>query len=152
MSPAELAYNDAVRAIAGQAGTIDSMRSNTSTLLGASSIATAFLGAQGVGSEGLDGWGLVATCCFAVVGALAIVILFPAKRWRFGLDPGALIAMYREEPPANDDELFEDAAHSLHQCRLHNAAQIERLYWSFRAASVVLVLGVLAWILELATR
>ena len=152
MTPAELAYSEAVRAISGQAGTIDTMRSNTSTLLGASAVATAFLGAEGVGTEGLNGWGLVATICFAIVGLLSVVILFPIKQWRFGLDPKAVMAMYQEQPPASDEELFEDAAHSLHQHRLHNASRIEKLAWSFRAASVFLVLGVMAWILELATR
>ena len=152
MSPGELAYTESVRAISAQAGTVDSMRSNTSTLLGASSVATAFLGARGVASDGLAGWGLVATVCFALVGLLAVAILFPMKRWQFSLDPVATAAMYREQPPSSEEELFEDAAHSLHQCRLHNATRIEMLFGFFRAACVLLVFGVLAWILELATR
>jgi hypothetical protein len=152
MSPAELAYQEAVRAISTQAGTIDTLRSNTSTLLGASSVATAFLGAEGVGSQGLDGWGLTATACFGVVGLCAVGILFPVRQWRLTLDPMGMIGMYREQPPDTEEELFEDAAYSLHQCRLHNAERIEILFWSFRVASVILIGGVLAWILELASR
>lgn len=152
MSPAKLAHQEAVRAISTQAGTIDTLRSNTSTLLGASSVATAFLGAQGVGSQGLHGWGLAATLCFGVVGLCAVAILFPIKQWQLHLDPIAMLQMYRERPPDSEDELFEDAAHSLHQCRLHNAARIEILSWTFRLASVVLIGGVLAWIVELSSR
>jgi hypothetical protein len=152
MSPAELAYQEAVRAISAQAGTIDTLRSNTSTLLGASSVATAFLGAQGVGSHGLHGWGLAATVCFGIVGLCAVAILFPRKQWQLTLDPTAVLRMYKERPPGSEDEVFEDAANSLHECRLHNAARIEILFWSFRAASVVLVGGVLAWIVELSSR
>lgn len=152
MSPAELAYKEAVRAISAQASTIDTMRSNTSALLGASSVATAFLGAQGVGSRGVHGWGLAATACFGVVGLCAVAILFPRKQWQFTLDPTAIMGMYRGRPPGSEDELFADAAHSLHQCRLRNAEQIEILFRLFQAASIVLTGGVLAWIVELSSR
>jgi hypothetical protein len=121
-------------------------------LLGASSVATAFLGAQGVGSRGLHGWGLAATACFGIVALCAVAILFPRRQWEFTLDPTAMIRMYRERPPSSENELFAEVADSLHQCRLRNAARIEILAWRFRAASVVLIGGVLAWILELSSR
>jgi hypothetical protein len=149
---AELAYQEAVRAISRQADTIDTLRSNTSTLLSAASLTAAFLGGQSLRNHHLHGFGIAAVCCFVVVGVLTIAIMFPRKRWQFGLDPDAIIAMYGAQPAGSDDEIYRDAAHNLHQYRLHNAAQIEMLFWIFRAASIFLVCGVLAWILELATR
>lgn len=151
MRPAELAYQEAVRAISSQATTIDTVRSTTSTLLGAASIATAFLGSRGATGQGLAAWGIVATACFGLVGLLTVAILFPLARWRFTLDPTAVVETYRDQPAASEDELFEDAAYSLNQYRLQNAARINTLFWLFRAASAILVVGVLAWIAELAT-
>jgi hypothetical protein len=143
-----MAYAEAVRAISSQAGAIDALRSRSAGLLGAASIATAFLGSAAAPERGLRGWGLVATCCFAFVGLLTVLILLPLKRWHFTLDPPKLVRMYREVP-VSEDELYEDAAHSLNTYRRENSDRLERLYWAFRIASLLLVAGVVAWILQL---
>jgi hypothetical protein len=152
VTPAELAYQEAVRAISSQADTIDKLRGHASGLLGASSVATAFLGAEGVGTQGLSGWGLVATGCFCVLGLLIVALLFPRDGWRFTLAPTAVVESYAHNPPANTPQLYYDVAASLDEQFDFNADRLRWMFWAFRIASVFLVAGVVAWILELATR
>jgi hypothetical protein len=151
VSPMELAYQEAVRAISMQAGTIDVLRSQTSALLGAASVATAFLGAEGVGARGLEGWGLAATVCFGIVGLLTVAILFPRNRWSFSLDPRSLVESYVTAPASSAAQLYYDAAISLDEQFDANADRLRWVFWAFRVASGFLVLGVLAWIFELSS-
>ena len=152
MTPAELAYQEAVRAISTQADTIDKLRGQTTVLLGAGSVATAFLGAKEVGTQGLNGWGLVATACFGALGLLTVALLFPRDGWRFTLAPTAVIESYAQDPPASTQQLYYDVASSLDEQFDFNADRLRWMFWAFRIASVFLVAGVVAWILELATR
>jgi hypothetical protein len=149
MSPAELAYTEAVRAISSQAGAIDALRSRTAGLLGAASIATAFLGPASVGEHGLQGWGIVATVCFGGVGLLTLFILYPLQGWRFTLDPPGILDHYQRRPVAYEEHLLADAAHSLDRYRRENALRLEELYLQFRGASVLVAAGVIAWIFDL---
>lgn len=152
VTPAELAYQEAVRAISGQADTIDKLRGQTTALLGAGSVATAFLGAQGVGTRGLSGWGLVATVCFGALGLLTVALLFPRDGWRFTLSPRYLVESYAEAPPASAEQLYYDIASNLDEQFDFNADRLRWMFWGFRIASAFLVAGVVAWIMELATR
>jgi hypothetical protein len=149
MTPAEMAYTEAVRAISSQAGAIDALRSRTAGLLGAASIATAFLGPASVGEHGLKGWGIVATVCFGAVGLLTLFILYPLKGWHFTLDPPGVLDHYERHPAAREAHVYADAAHSLDQYRQENSARLEELYRQFRVASVLLAAGVIAWIFDL---
>jgi hypothetical protein len=138
-----------VRAISSQAGAIDSLRSRTAGLLGAASIATAFLGPASVGEDGIKEWGIVATVCFGGVGLLTLFILYPLRGWHFTLDPPAILDDYQRNPAAQEDHVYADAAHNLDRYRRENADRLEELYAQFRAASVLLAAGVLAWIFNL---
>jgi hypothetical protein len=104
VTPAELAYQDAVRAISTQAGTIDKLHGHASGLLGGSSVATAYLGAEGVGTQGPSGRGLVATVCFCALCPLIVALLFPRDGLRFTLAPGAVVESYFHNPPANTQQ------------------------------------------------
>jgi hypothetical protein len=152
VSPAELAYQEAVRAISAQAGSIDSLRGQTSALLGAGSVATAFLGAQGVGRQGLTGWGLVATLCFVIVGVLTVGLLFPRDGWAFSLAPAAVVESYSRQAAPSVEQLYYEFAVNLDTQFDANADRLRWMFWAFRIASIFLVLGVLAWITELATK
>jgi hypothetical protein len=152
VTPAELAYHEAVRAISNQADTIDKLRGQTSALLGAASVATAFLGAEGIGTKGLSGWGLVATVCFGVQGLLTVALLFPRDGWRFTLAPGGVVESYSRVPPASTEQLYYDVAVNLDAQFDFNADRLRWMFWAFRIASAFLVAGVVAWILELAAR
>jgi hypothetical protein len=152
VTAAALAYQEAVRAISSQADTIDKLRGQTAALLGAGSVATAFLGAAGVGTQGLSGWGLVATVCFGGLGLLTVAVLFPRDGWRFTLSPRDLVESYADVPPVSSDQLYYDVASNLDEQFDFNADRLRWMFWGFRIASAFLVAGVVAWIMELATR
>lgn len=107
-----VAYEEAVRALSEQQGVIDSFRTRAGALLSAAAITTSFLGAQALGSEGLNGTAWAALVVFAGVAVASLAILWP-RRWEFTANPRDVIQTYIEaNEPVPLAELHRDL--SLH--------------------------------------
>ena len=78
-----IVYEESVRALAQQREVLDALRARAGTLLGAASIATAFLSPTALPSE-LDGlaWTAIILFCIVVLLTLYVLILPGAGRLR----------------------------------------------------------------------
>lgn len=151
----KLAYEEAKSAIACQETTLDGLRSRAGTLLAAASLVTSFLGGQvlakptlseGVLSQpdvGTEGW--IAILMFVGVAGLTLAILWPYD-WRFVMGAGAILQ-------ASGAESFESVQGQL--AKFHeknydaNEGKLDRLFWFFRLACVLLVGETVAWVIAL---
>jgi hypothetical protein len=114
-----IVYDEAVRSLAQQRELLDGLRSRAGTLLGAASIATAFLSSQALrpAHATLGGLAWTAIVLFCVVVLLALAILIP-WRWTFAHHPHALIGVHLESPdppkgwrPSTVSEIYRDIAY-----------------------------------------
>ena len=150
-APADLIYGEAVRALTEQESNLDGLRVRTGTLLAAVSLITAFLGAQAIARHGgsLGTPGAVAVVFFVASALAGLVVLWPWT-WGFVVSPSTLIEDHVDvEDPSTGDEL------ALYLAQVHdenwnaNSAQLERLFWAFRIATMCLAGEVVAWLIAL---
>lgn len=145
----EIAYDEAVRALAEQQAAIESLRSRAGLFLSAAAITTSFLGARAVG---LNGFGLaswLATGSFIGVALLSFLVLWP-RDWELTADPRGLISGYIEaEEPAMVETLYRDLALHMHASYAENEKGLEQLVVCSQAAISLLAGEVVFWILAL---
>jgi hypothetical protein len=82
-TPLQLAYDSSVRAIADQAGVLESLRSRAGTMLAAAALVTSFFGGQALVQQRVDlePWSLAGLAVAAFIGmaACTIFILWPSN-------------------------------------------------------------------------
>jgi hypothetical protein len=78
-----------------QQGVLDNLRARAGLLLSAAAVASSFLGAQAL-TEGLEPLTWLALALFAVVGILAVALLWPQSEWVFSQSPARIIQEYIE--------------------------------------------------------
>jgi hypothetical protein len=154
----KLAYDETVRAIAGQANVLDGLRSRAGVLLAAASLVTAFLGGQAlalpivkngvVERSPIGGWGVVAVVAFVGVAFLTITILWPYQ-WRFAMGAGPILAAGADPDPISFDDAQAQLAKYHEENYDLNEPKIDRLFWVFRVACLLLTVETVAWILDL---
>jgi hypothetical protein len=145
----ELAYAEAVRALSQQQIVIDNLRTRAGVLLSGAAIATSFLG-QAALRRGTTVWSWLAITAFLLLGTAILLILWPRHDWRYAIRPRALIENYIEHA----DSLPVPAIHrdlTLHMddSYLRNRWQLLELVRYLRGASVLLMLEVVAWVVDL---
>jgi hypothetical protein len=144
-----LAFSEGVRALSEQQAVIDSFRTRSGLLLSGAAIATSFLGQASL-EEGTTVITWIAIGMFVLLGASVIAILWPRDDWEYAVRPEPLIADYIEHPePLGLAEIHRDLALHMDRSYLHNRGQLLRLVWLFRIASILLILEVVAWVVDL---
>jgi hypothetical protein len=158
----EIAYEAATKAVADQRTRLNDVRSRAATLLSAAAIVTSFIGARAlddqrvlsngevVSDRALQGWEIAGIASFVALAALTVAVLMPWHGWTFRLGARNLIRDYTEGPnPATADEMQRDLALHLDNHYERNEARMERLFWAFRIAAVLLAFEVVAWLIDL---
>jgi hypothetical protein len=157
-SPIPLAYAEAVRATATQAGSVDQMRARAGTLLAAGSLVSAFLGGQALAGPSLvngavvradigsAGW--VAIGCFVAIFLVCGVILWPYT-WEFSQLPSGLIENYEADSSIRLVDAQRDLALHLEESLEKNERILVGLGYAFGVGMLLLVAETLAWLIEL---
>jgi hypothetical protein len=144
-----LAFSEGVRALSEQQAVIDSFRTRSGLLLSGAAIATSFLGQASL-DQGTTAITWVAIGLFLLLGASVIAILWPRDDWEYTVRPEPLIADYIEHPePLALAEIHRDLALHMDRSYLRNRGQLLRLVWLFRIASILLIVEVVAWVVDL---
>lgn len=147
----KVAYEEAVRALSEQQGTIDSFRTRAGLLLSAAAITTSFLGAQALDGGKASPMTWVAMAAFLGVASVSLGILWP-RRWEFTANPRDLIQTYIEaEEPAPIEELHRDLSLHMHNSYTENRGGLEHLIVFFQIASGLLTVEVILWIIAIAS-
>jgi hypothetical protein len=144
-----LAFSEGVRALSEQQAVIDSFRTRSGLLLSGAAIATSFLGQASL-DRGTTFFTWLAIALFVALGAAVIAILWPRNDWEYAVRPELLIANYVEHPePLKIPEIHRDLALHMDNSYLQNRGQLLRLVWLFRLASILLIVEVVAWVVDL---
>jgi hypothetical protein len=142
-----LIHEEMVRAIARQQIVLDGLRNRAATLLAATSLVTAFLAGQVFDrTDELDWVAWLAILGFLAVGVLVLSILWP-WRFQFVMSAKGMEADYlpddREIPVPAVQKSLGEWYETLYD---RNQPTIDRLFWVFRCAALLLVFDVIAWI------
>jgi hypothetical protein len=144
-----IAYEAALHALSEQEGALRDLRARAGSLLTAASLTVSFLGAQAL-QEGLDVVAWVAIAAFAVTLLGTLYVLLPKDGLIFALD-GPELYVNLWEARDSEAELHRALAYWVSTFRSDNKSTLDRLYWSFKAATVALILQVLLWASELSS-
>lgn len=150
----QLAFEEARQAVAQQVGALDNLRSRAGTLLAVASLSTSFLGGIVLQDKAPEGW-LSWAAIGAFLGAVAItlVLLLPRPGWLFGTSAKVIIEQYAEgEHPRDLATTHRHLALHLEGHEDRNARRLNRRYWLFTAASVLLGGEILLWLVVLIRR
>jgi hypothetical protein len=140
---ASLRYNEAVRSIESQRGTLSELRSRTGLLISAASISTSFLGSTAAkGKHGFPLEFLWAIVPFGISISLALIALLPWPGWRFSLRAEPFMAL--EGDPV--DSAISELATILDKNADKNQGRINWLFILFAASALALLWSIIAWI------
>jgi hypothetical protein len=151
-----VAYDVAVKAVEGQASTLDSLQTRASTLLAAAALVTSFLGGQVLGSPSIAGgtvaratlgplaWAAVAS--FVAATALSVAVLWP-RQWKLDMRVTPILDATRGTDIAERDGQAQLAEYWEENYE-YNDAQLQAVFNLFRYACLALGLEVVFWILS----
>ena len=143
----ELAFTEARRALDRQAASLDGIRSRAGVLVAASSLVTSFIGS---GASGAGPALVVALVAYFGVVMLAVVILWPVRRWRLGADPKRLLEDYIDrEDYASLPEMHRALAVHMDGWYETNQRRLNQRLALFAVACMLLVVEVVALVIEL---
>jgi hypothetical protein len=127
----KVAYDEAVRGLSEQQAIADSLRNRAGILLPSAAITASYLGAQalGGGNPNLPFW--LAMLCFAGVAAASLAVFWPR---------GPI------------EELHRDLSIHMHNSYLQNREGLDQLALLLQAASGLLALEVVLWMIALVVR
>lgn len=151
-----VAYDEAHKAVDGQAATLTNIRTNAGTLLAAATIVTSFLGGQALGQPTVSGGrvtkttigalGWLAIVAFVSVAALTVAVLWP-RQMKFDMEAGPIL-----DSTAGQD--VEEADGKAVLARYwdnnydFNQAKLDRMFRLYTAACVLLGAEAICWILD----
>jgi hypothetical protein len=143
-----LAYDEAVRALRGQAEALSGLRQRAGTVLATTLVVTSFFGGQALArgvTTNSTGW--LAVVAFGVAGVLSVLVLFPADL-TFATDIESVVELVERVSP--DEEPHRQLALALSRLYTTNSGRIALLLWIFRAAAISVLVEAFLWILFLA--
>ena len=163
-TPQELIYTEARLAVEMQAASLDEIRTRTGILLAVTALSASLLGRTALEDPGA-GWAEIAGgACFAVVGVMAMLVLYPwgykrrcpggaysnERGWFFELNGRKLVDAFGDkdanEAASTHLELAKEFADNWDE----NETRLLRLYRCFEVAALFLVGGVGLWLVDLA--
>jgi hypothetical protein len=144
-----LVFAEAQRGIAQQQGSLDNLRSRAGNLISATAIATSFLGGVALadGSPGL--WGWVAVGLFVGIILTCLAIFLPLVTWRFENSVEVLLLDIEGTNPPDLAELQRDTAYHMFDDYQQNQKKLDRLYWLFILAGILLTVEIATWVAEI---
>lgn len=147
---AELAYQEAVRAIDKQGASLDELRTRTGALLSAVILATSFLGAFAAKGQG---HGLLPrfygpVIMFGAATVFCVFILLPYRGWFLALDAKGLLATIDKANPPAIVQLYTDAVSLLAEARRRNQFRLGFMLSVFGVAAFVALGEIIWWIVE----
>jgi len=150
--PYQIAYEEAVRALSQQQGTIESLRTRAGLLFSAAAITTSFLGAQALNDGGLGVATWLALVSFVSLSVAAMATLWP-HRVEFTANPANVIETYVEtEEPLSGSEIHRDLSLHMHHSFARNLVGQKQLASRFRLATILLAVEVAFWLIDLASK
>jgi hypothetical protein len=157
-SPQAVLYEASNRSLDRQGSALDNIRARAGTLLAGAAIVTSFLGAEALKDPGSTAGSLdrslqpsevIAIAAFVGLAVTVLVVLWPRK-FKFRISPSYYLEHHVEVPePWTTERLQRNMA--LWQER-HVAENQRKLDWMlkwFQAGSILLVVEVVAWLVNL---
>jgi ABC-type multidrug transport system fused ATPase/permease subunit len=141
-----LVFAEAQRAVAQQQGSLDTLRSRAGNLISATAIATSFLGGFALAGGSPGFWGWVAVGLFVGVILACLGIFLPLFRWRFENSAEVLLMDIEGPNPPDLAELQRDTAYHMFDDYQQNQKRLDRLYWLFILAGILLMVEIAAWV------
>jgi hypothetical protein len=149
----ELAYREAVRALAQQREAFESLRTRAGVLLAGAAITSSLLGRQAFTPGHLSILGWIALASFLGLGATLLSVLWPRPQWDATPSPIRLIETRIElDEPLPLAAIHRDLAYAMSQAQQENQMTYEFLTRHFRAAAVLLGAEVFSLIAGLASQ
>lgn len=147
----EIAYAEAVQALAEQHQSIDSVRTQAGLLLSSAAVTTSFLAGQAIHGGRVNLFAWLALVDFAAIAVLVITALQP-HRWELSAFPDDPIGSDRvAEYGATAVELYETLTVRLRRSRSKNRDALEYLIVLLQVAGSLLAMEVVLWIAAIAT-
>lgn len=148
----ETAVDAGVAILKQQDATLRSLRNRAIGILTTAALVTAFAGSLGlIGKEQFPRWAaLLLLAVLVVLGALAIIIQWPIKRWAFGLDPR--IILDRIGHGDDEDALYRYLAAELNTAIFENEHIIHSRGIAFRITGGLLIIEVIILAISLTFR
>ena len=144
-------YGEALRSLQVQLGILESLHARGGTLIFAVSFASSLLGGQAL-KDGLGVWDWLALTLLAMIGLLAVVILWPDYSIHFRFDVEKLLRLYTDGPqPVCMSEMHRALALELRTYMEINGRVIRRARVALRLAFILLLLEIMAWLLSIAS-
>lgn len=141
----KLAYDADLRALDKQEALLEEVRSRTGLLLGASSLATSFLGQRAFAGSPATGFAIVAVVAFILSIASGVYILLPKNELVFAL-VGTAIYEQLYEFRGDPGEVYRRLAYDMDRFWSKNDQKMRRLFVAYRVAAVALVVEILSLI------
>jgi len=143
-------YGEALRSLQVQLGFLESLHARGGTLIFAVSFASSLLGGQAL-KDGLGVWDWLARTLLALIGLLAVVILWPDYSIHFRFDVEELLRRYTDgHQPVSPSEMHRALALELKTYMEINGLVIRRTRVTLRLAFILLLLEIIAWLLSIA--
>ena len=136
----QIAYEASQRALDKQERVLDELRSRTSILLAAASLAISFLGRSAVDTS-VSAVALVAVLSFAVTIGASVYVLLPKSTFFFAVSGTAVLEQlyeFRDDVP----EVRRRLVYDMQRLWENNDRAMQRLFQAFRLAAVGLVVEV----------
>lgn len=149
-APYSVAYEGALRSLSQQEASLASLHSRAGTLISAIAISTSFLGAQALRDGDFTCWTVAALAAFTLAILCCMVVLWPRKdRWIFRIDPATLAQRMADQPKVELSGWYRGLSEEIGKALDTNDESLKSLYYWFEAASALLLLEILFWILDL---
>jgi hypothetical protein len=146
---AAFVYQEALRGLQGQQSGIQSLQARAATLIFAASFASSLLGSQAL-ADGLGAWDWIALVLLFVIGALAVLMLWPYYNLTFRFDPEVLIGRYVDvAEPMSMPAIHRELALQIQADWQRNGRVVRRLREALQLALVLLLAEIAAWLFSI---
>jgi len=146
----QLIYEESVRKLEQQAATLESVRGRTGLLLGAGTLSSAFVAAEGIKHAGWAWQAWLALFFQVGTSVLLMMILLPYKGWAFTHKIGGMIHVYVDGPkPRTIRGMHRQLAKVNDANYVGNRKLLGRLQVYYELATVSLLVSMLFWLLLL---
>jgi hypothetical protein len=143
----EIAYREATRSITQQQSVLDNIRGRAGLLFSAASVATAFLGGEALGGDGVPVLGWLGIVLYLLILLATVAVLWPYT-FNFRFEATTILEGYADR---SVEEAYRYLAGYLDGQYMTNQGTIDCLLTALQAASVLLGLEVVCWLAVLGT-
>jgi hypothetical protein len=150
----EVILGHALAGLDRQSKRIDDLRGRAAAVLSAASISAAFLASTALDNHAkfrTETW--VGTVAFVAVVLITAVLIAPARRWVFVLDPRWMLSEYVDADDSRDiDYMRRDVAEWADKYYRGNAKKLGWRTWALAGACALVAVEVVAFVLDIRGR